>query len=149
LGLEDPDEHRLPRGRRPSAKPTSPALSRLEKLANTLLISAAVSPPQTARSVMSYDFEGARLTKGKMAARFVATKSTAHGKDLESIVVLLELAAVYLTTKPGKEFTIDQLIERAKDLGGGEVVIDDADAKIVLDKARFLKKLPGKKFVMK
>jgi hypothetical protein len=150
LGREDASEHRLPRGRRPTTRPSSKILAQLEETANNLLKSAArQTPPHPVRTVMSYDFENVGTAAVQPGAVFAATRPVAQPKDLEAIVVLLELAAVYLTTEPGKEFTVGELIAKARDLGGNDVVIDEQDAKIVLDKAHFLKKLPGKKFTMK
>jgi hypothetical protein len=68
---------------------------------------------------------------------------TADRRDLEAIVTLLELAAVYLTPTPDATFTVEELLIEAHRLGGDEVRIEVDDVKIVLGKAGFLKKLKG------
>jgi hypothetical protein len=57
-------------------------------------------------------------------------------------------AAIDLTPEAGTEFTVDQLLARVREIDGDEVRIDETDARIVLDKAAFLKK-QGKKFVLR
>lgn len=71
------------------------------------------------------------------------------GSDLEAIVMLLEIAAIYLTPKPNTEFTFEQLLYQANEIGGGEIVIDAVDAKIVLDSSNILGKSSGGKFYLK
>ena len=84
---------------------------------------------------MSYDFEGASDRK---APKVSTAKPQAN--DLEAIVMLLELAAIYLTPEPGTQFTYAQLLAQARELGGNEIGIDEKDVQIVLGKAGFLKK---------
>lgn len=63
--------------------------------------------------------------------------------DLEAIVTLLELAAIYLTPEPGSEFTRDELLAKAHEVAGDELPFRDSDALIVLASSRFLKRRPG------
>lgn len=95
---------------------------------------------------MSYDFE---TVTDRRAAPATTTDYVPQPKDLEAIVTLLHLAAIELTPTPGAQFTIEELIATACDLGGDEMVIDAADVKIVLGKPGFLKKLSGGKFQLK
>jgi len=62
-------------------------------------------------------------------------------RDLEFIVTCLELAAIHLTDKPGDVFTFEQMLKVAKQYDGGE--LDEADARIVLANAGFLRRVPG------
>ena len=61
--------------------------------------------------------------------------------DLEFVVTCLELAAIHLTNKAGDVFTVAEMLEVAKQYDGG--ALDEADARIVLANARFLKRVPG------
>ena len=61
--------------------------------------------------------------------------------DLEFVVTCLELAAIHLTNKPGDVFTLAQMLEVAKQYDGG--ALDEADARIVLANAEFLKRVLG------
>lgn len=70
-------------------------------------------------------------------------------RDLETIVVLLELAAIDLTPLPGAVFTADQLLERAREWAGEDFELLDVDVRIVLNYQKFLKRLPGKKFCLR
>lgn len=99
---------------------------------------------QPVGSPMSYDFEA---VTDREPPRI--TTPVAQANDLEAIVMLLELAAIYLTPAPGTEFTLDQLLGQARDIGGDEIAIDEKDALIVLDNASFLKKLAKKRFCLK
>ena len=56
---------------------------------------------------------------------------------------LLEVAALSLTTEPGKIFTIDDLIHEAQEIGGQDIKFDKNDIKIVLHKAGFVKRVAG------
>jgi len=67
---------------------------------------------------------------------------SADPKDLEAIVMLLELAAVYLTSGPESTFTASELINQAHAIGGDDLRVEEADMKIVLGNAGFLKKWP-------
>jgi hypothetical protein len=61
-----------------------------------------------------------------------------HSRDLETIVTLLEIAAIDLTPAPGAEFAFEDLIQKANELGGGEVVLDPVDVEIVKPHLGFL-----------
>lgn len=65
---------------------------------------------------------------------------TSDRSDLEAIVTLLELAAICLTPYPGAPFTKQQLIAKAREMGGDDIQLEEADIKIVLGKPGFLKK---------
>jgi hypothetical protein len=138
LGREDASKHRLPRGRRPASDPTSKLLTQLDELATKLL--NLPPPPEAARSPMSFDFDA---VSDREPPTF--TTHVPQSNDLETIVTLMELAAINLTSEPGATFTFDQLLDQANVIGGGDIVIDRTDASIVLDKsvlgkAAFLKK---------
>jgi hypothetical protein len=139
LGSEDVSEHPMPRGRRRPGFPPSPALLQLDRIAADLLTGAR---PHTSGSNMSYDFESAADRDPPHIDR-----PAAQGNDLEAIVTLLELAAIYLTASPGATFTLDELVQQAEEIGG--IVINKKDARIVLDKARFLRKHPEKRFSLR
>lgn len=84
---------------------------------------------------MSYDIEA-------MATDSVARRPpipVPDSKDLEAIVMLLELAAIQLTPDPEATFTKEELIEQARAIGGEEIDLDETDVKIVLGKTGFLK----------
>ena len=68
----------------------------------------------------------------------------AHPTDLEAIVTLLELAAISLTPEPDTLFTFEELMAEVHAIGGDEIVIDERDARIVLNNAHFLGKRAGK-----
>lgn len=67
-------------------------------------------------------------------------------RDLETLVTLLELAALELTPTEGTTFTRAELIERAKEVGcfaAGEAPYVDHDLSIVLKGARFVRRMKG------
>lgn len=88
---------------------------------------------------MSYDFE--TTTSQSPPTPYIETSDR---RDLEAIVTLLELAAIYLTTGPDSTFTKKQLIDEARRIGGDDVDLDESDVNIVLGKAGFLRKIGGK-----
>jgi len=141
LGNEDASKHQMPRGRRRANERPSKMLKQLDSLA-TDLITSAEQRPKTTGNAMAYDFETATDRKPP-----VVTKHVPQRRDLEAIVTILQLAAIDLTPTTGAQFTVAQLLERARDLGG-DVDIDEDDIMIVLGKAGFLKK-SGKKLVLK
>ena len=61
--------------------------------------------------------------------------------DLEAIVTVLELAAIYLTPVPESEFTAEDLFAEARNIGGEELPLEEHDMQIVLDHADFLEKV--------
>jgi hypothetical protein len=77
---------------------------------------------------MSYDFED-----GDDRSAPVVTDYKPQPHDLETIVTLLELAAIFLTNAPGDQFTYQQLIAQARDLAGNDFVLEDVDAEIVFN----------------
>lgn len=149
LGRDDKQNHYLPRGRRPSRWKISEPLRSLDELATKLVAGNRVTNTK-ARSVMSYDLEIApdrippKASLGKQRA-----SSPVQGTDLEAIVMLLELAAISLTSAPDVRFTRQQLLEQARIIGGDDIVLDEADVDIVLDKAAFLVKEKQKKYRLK
>jgi hypothetical protein len=132
LGREDRAEHPRPRGYRPHDAPPSKMLERLDRIATELLTSTS---PHPRRSLMSHDFDADAVMDRKPPT---VTAYVPLPKDLESIVALLEVSALYLTHEPGATFTFDQLLDQARVIGGDSIVIDKSDAEIVLDKASFL-----------
>jgi hypothetical protein len=85
---------------------------------------------------MSYDFETA-LDKSPPMPQIVRSDK----RDLEAIVTLLELAAIYLTHTPDSDFTVEDLFAEARRIGGDELLLEESDVRIVLGKAGFLKKV--------
>jgi hypothetical protein len=144
LGRDDAAKHPLPRGRRPSDAPISKVLAKLDQLASDLILSlknptrgpGKSQPP--ARSPMSYDLEVAE--QGIRAPAI----TPAGPRDLEAIVMLLELGAIYLTQGPDSTFTTEELLAEARRIGGDEIVLDEKDVRIVLGKAGFLRKESGR-----
>lgn len=63
-----------------------------------------------------------------------------HPKDLEAIVTLLEIAAIFLTPAPGALFTLDELVAEAHKIAGAECEIDPKDARIVLPFMKTIRK---------
>ena len=59
-------------------------------------------------------------------------------RDLETILTILEVAALSLTKVPGATFTRKQLIQEAKEIGGKDIELREEDIKIVLHKQGFL-----------
>lgn len=66
---------------------------------------------------------------------------TARADDLETLVVLLELAAITLTKDCNSTFTAAAMIQAARDLGGDEIIPNEADLRNVIDHAAFLTKV--------
>jgi len=144
LGRDDPSFHRLPRGFRPARAKMSKILRRLDRRAADL-VKSDTAPGSGGRSAaMSYDLE-------LLDAGVVPTPSPASldASDLEAIVMLLELAAIYLTRDPNSSFSREELIEKARELSGDALRLDEMDLKIVLGKAGFLKKLAGGRYRLK
>ena len=54
-------------------------------------------------------------------------------RDLEYVVTLMQLAAIYLTNAPSDRFTYQQLFDQAKELAGDEFKLEEVDFKIVFD----------------
>lgn len=62
-------------------------------------------------------------------------------KDLETVVVVIQLAAIDLTPAPRTVFSKNELLSRIRDLGGA--AIDPKDVAIVLANSKFLEKVRG------
>ncbi len=142
LGRDSAEFHRLPRGRRPLNAPKSKVMTELERKATDLLAHPSLTSESRARMTMAYDVAGAELAYD--TGRPVLQKNAPTSpKDLGAIATLLEIAALSLTTEPGKVFTIDDLIRVAQEIGGDDAKFDKNDVKIVLHKAGFVKKVAG------
>jgi hypothetical protein len=72
--------------------------------------------------------------------RVAPSIAVADPKDLEALVVLLEVGALYLTGEPGATFTGCELLAEARAIAGPELPVEDGDLRIVLQHAGFLKK---------
>jgi hypothetical protein len=121
-------------------EPLSERMHELDRLATGLLKSLGSAKTLPAGSeAMSYDLD---LVPTGITP--VPTISPANPRDLEAIMTLLELAAISLTEGPDSSFTSEELLNRARELGGSEVQIIETDVKIVLGKAGFLKKEGGR-----
>ena len=146
LGRDDAAFHHLPRGRRPAKYPVSSLMRQLDRLATDLLQSSLdADRPHPKRSVaMSYDLD---LVPSGISHAPIVTPS--DPKDLEVIMTVLELAAISLTDNPDSTFSMEQLLEKARELGGSAVRVDENDIRIVLAKAGFLKKEGGGRFRLK
>jgi len=59
-------------------------------------------------------------------------------RDLEGIVSVLEIAAIYLTEDPESTFTEAELLAKAHEISGADFPFQDVDARIVLRHASFL-----------
>lgn len=95
---------------------------------------------------MSYDSDSSQHTE---PVNFTPQSlPTVNPRDLETIVTLLELAALELTPEPGATFTRAQLVNLAKEIGGPEIPLDENDVNLVLRKNGFLKK-SGDKYRLK
>lgn len=68
----------------------------------------------------------------KAAAIADGTYRAPDGRDLETIVTLLELAAIELSDAPGKRFTFDALMAEARRYGGDEIELRECDVALVL-----------------
>lgn len=136
LGEEDASQHKLPRGRRASSTPTSKLLDELSQTADRLLHSTTDDKERTS---MPYSASPQVAYKRTWAAR-----PSPNPRDLEAIVTVLELAAVFLTTVPDQTFSEKQLIDKARELAGTDLQLREEDLKMVLGKSGFLKKTAGK-----
>lgn len=93
---------------------------------------------------MSYDFDSVTDRHPPWASGYIA-----HPEDLEAIVTLLELAAIFLTPVPGATFTRSQLVAQAREIGGDDIPVKARDVTIVLDHVRFLKREGKDRFSLK
>ncbi|HUD50757.1 hypothetical protein [Parvibaculum sp.] len=151
IGADDVSYHRLVRGRRVSNQPRSKVLVTVERLARSIPHSLSSqnqnkSEPtgrNTRSTAMPYDVGVERFVKD---SHDTATYRNAPvlTQDLEALVTLLEVAALSLTDSPETAFTVERLLEEARDLGGEGIEIDERAAKIILQKASFLEMHSGK-----
>lgn len=146
LGQDAREHHKLPRGRRPSEYEPSPALRKLNNTATQLLSHASkgrLSADDTKGSkAMAYDADVSQERYSyESGHRARQTNKVASPRDLETIITLLEVAALSLTTEEGATFTREQLIREAKATGGEEIDLRDEDIDIVLQKQGFLVKV--------
>lgn len=152
LGADDPKHHYLPRGRRPAARPQPKTLQELDKTAADLLAHGARTNrklKQSRGTDMAYDMDiGEQQLSYDSGRRSLQRNTSASPKDLGVIVTLLEVAALSLTTEPGATFSLEQLMREAQSIGGKDLVLEERDVKIVLQKATFLRKF-GKEFRLK
>lgn len=94
---------------------------------------------------MPYDFEGSTDRSPPHMTDYVPPPH-----DLETIVVLLQLSAIWLTHKPGDQFTYHQLLEQFKELAGEDFIYSDIDVQIVFDNmGKYFKSESNKHFSMK
>jgi hypothetical protein len=135
LGCENAEFHQLPRGRRSLRRPHSRVLDSLGQTAASLSAHHD-SKAQARRLSMPYDTDIAQERFVFEDHRRVREREpSASPKDLEAIMTLLEVAAISLTVAPGAKFTLKQLIDEARKIGGEKFDLAERDARIVLDKA--------------
>jgi hypothetical protein len=95
---------------------------------------------------MPWDFQEG---DDRSAPKFLGIKP-ADPRDLETIVTLLEVAAIFLTPKQGSSFTKEELLIQAQILGGEECRIREDDFNIVFPFCGHLfQKLPGSRLELK
>lgn len=74
---------------------------------------------------------------------------TAHPRDLEVLITLLELAALELTPTAGATFTRDEVVALAAEIGGEDCGVREHDLRIVLDGSNFLRREAGGRWSLK
>ncbi|HET7084424.1 MAG TPA: hypothetical protein VFI23_06615 [Rhizomicrobium sp.] len=144
LGQEDKELHRLPRGRRSLKSAQSKALKSLERIASGIIAEGVKAKPEDTarRKAMAYDIDIADarfVVEGDHRRRQSNVK--VQPRDLETILTILEIAAMSLTTSPNATFSREQLIREAKKIGGDEIDLREDDINIVLAKQGFLKRV--------
>jgi hypothetical protein len=149
LGTEQSAYHRFVRGKRIVNGPLSEGMVYAERAASAGREAFLYEKvPQD----VNIDSEAESMPFDLGSERFVLTShepphhtnTPVPTRDLETLVTLLEFAAVSLTRAPGAEFSCAQLIEEAREIGGSGMDIDERDVKCVLDKASFLESRRGK-----
>lgn len=65
---------------------------------------------------------------------------TAHPRDLEALLTLLELAALELTPTAGATFTCDELVALALEISGADSGVEARDLRLVLRGSNFLRR---------
>jgi hypothetical protein len=144
LGEDDDVYHRLVRGRRVSNSPKSKVFAAAELAAENAHASFINKemPLSTARigriDSMPYDVGIERIVHESPDSSQLKNEPVAS-KDLEALVTLLEVAALSLSDSPNSTFSRDELIQEARLMAGPDFEIDDRDAKIVLEKATFVR----------
>jgi len=71
-----------------------------------------------------------------------APVAPADSRDLETIVCLLEMAAISLTTMASRTFTRDELVTEARMFGGPDIALRELDVDLVIRGASFLRRAP-------
>lgn len=100
----------------------------------------------TAADVPATTGDGLTVGRTTYEERMGLTTAEPGPRDLETLVTLLELAALELTPTKGAAFTRAELIDRAKEVGcfaAGEAPYIDHDLAIVLDGAHFVRRMKG------
>jgi hypothetical protein len=145
LGEEDNEFHRLPRGRRSLKSTRSQVLDSLELKASSLLASGKERSGKEKRSkAMSYDVDISDerfVVQGTHRQRQTKNTPPIQGRDLETILTVLEIAAMSLTKTPDSTFTSADLIREAKKIAGEKIDIREDDIAIVMSKQGFLTKV--------
>ena len=88
------------------------------------------------------------LTHGEWAA-MRGPIAQADPRDLETLVSLLEMAAVLLTTIAGREFTRAQLFAEARACAGPDVELVEVDLDLVLSGCKFIDKRAGGRLALR
>ncbi len=74
----------------------------------------------------------------------------ADPRDLEVLVVLIELAAIDRTPTPDTTFTFEEMFQTMLDYGGREIGIRESDVRIVMGMGHpFLRRHKGGRFSLK
>lgn len=68
------------------------------------------------------------------------------GRDLETIVSLVEIAAICLTTVNKRTFSRDELLNEVRVCAGPDMVLHDIDFDLVMPGMRWLKHERGKQW---
>lgn len=150
LGREDKSYHDLPRGRRRQGDDKSKTIRALNEVAETLLRSGTngATTSRIGKFFMAYDDDHYRDHTNHSLVD-VPVIQASGSRDLETIVSLLEMAAISITTVSKPTFTRDELLREARKYGGNEITLEDTDVDLVISKAGFLKKESGKRLRLK
>ena len=148
LAAEDAASHRMVRGRRVANLPQSKAMA--------AAIAAANDPVQEdvnrlrhedddgkpGRAHVPYDIGMERFTREDTQPPSLKN-APVPAKDLETLMTLLEVAALSLTTSPDATFALEDLVAEAAIIGGEGIYIDIRDVQIVLSKFGFIERSAG------
>lgn len=155
---EEPTEfHRLIRGRRPADYTPSGrmldaivAAKQLEQLSlKSDMRDWGNADSSIGRGTMPFDIDDERYAPRIEQQPLQRSNAPTKDTDLESLVTLLEVAALSLTDKPDATFTREQLVFEMRSLAGAGVEIDDRDVSNVFDKASFIQPVRGKQLRLK